>query len=156
MANNTVSVQLLERIANVGKEGEIIEVSHAYARNYLIAKKLAKLATPELIKREAEKKKKAQDNKSHLVEARHEIGERLHNATLVFELPGSKDKIFWGLGEHEIIVEIRKVFQVELEKKHVLLPEGHHLKKVGITDIKIHLGSDVNIKMHVEIRAVKS
>lgn len=153
MASNTVSVQLLERIANVGKEGEIIEVSHAYARNFLIAKGLARLATPELIKREAEKKKKAQDNKSHLMEARHEIAQKLHNTTLVFELAGSKDKIFGGLGEHEIIQEIKKKYGVELEKKHILLPEGHHLKKVGITDIKINLGSDVNIKMHVEIRS---
>lgn len=156
MANNTVSVQLLERIANVGKEGEIIEVSHAYARNFLIAKKLARIATPELIKREAEKKKKAQDNKSHLIEARHEIGEKLHGKTITFELPGSKDKIFGGLGEHEIIGEIKKQFSVDLEKKHVLLPEGHKLKQVGITDIKINLGSDVNIKMHVEIHSVKS
>lgn len=153
MATNTVSVQLLERIANVGKEGEIIEVSHAYARNFLIAKKLARLATPELIKREADKKKKAQDNKSHLVEARHEIAQKLHNTTLTFELAGSKDKIFGGLGEHEIIVEIKKKYGVELEKKHVLLPEGHKLKQVGVTDIKINLGSDVNIKMHVEIKS---
>lgn len=156
MANTTVSVQLLERIANVGKEGEIIEVSHAYARNFLIAKKLARIATPELIKREAEKKKKAQDNKSHLIEARHEIGEKLHGKTITFELPGSKEKIFGGLGEHEILLEIKKVYGVELEKKHVLLPEGHKLKQVGINDIKINLGSDVNIKMHVDIRAVKS
>jgi len=49
MSNDKVSVQLLQRIANVGKEGEIIEVSHAYARNYLIAKKLARLATSDLI-----------------------------------------------------------------------------------------------------------
>ncbi|MDD2891847.1 MAG: 50S ribosomal protein L9 [Candidatus Gracilibacteria bacterium] len=153
MANNTVSVQLLERIANVGKEGEIIEVSHAYARNFLIAKKLARLATPELIKREAEKKKKAQDNKSHLIEARHEIAKKLHGMILTFELAGSKDKIFGGIGEHEIIVEIKKHYGVELEKKHILLPEGHHLKKVGVTDIKINLGSDVNIKMHIEIKS---
>ena len=155
MANNTVSVQLLERIANVGKEGEIIEVSHAYARNFLITKGLARIATPELIKREAEKKKKIQDNKSTLVEARHEIGERLHGTTLTFELPGGKEKIFWGLWEHEIIEKIKKQFSVQLEKKHVLLPEGHKLKHVGMTDIKINLWSDVNIKMHIEIRAVK-
>lgn len=153
MANNTVSVQLLERIANVGKEGEIIEVSHAYARNFLIAKSLARIATPELIKREVEKKKKAQNNKSHLVEARHEIAEKLHNTTLTFELAGSKDKIFGGLGEHEIILAIKKKYNVELEKKHILLPEGHKLKQIGVTDIKIHLGSDVNIKMHIEIKS---
>lgn len=153
MANNTVSVQLLQRIANVGKEGEIIEVSHAYARNFLVAKGLARIATPDLIKSEALKKKKAQDNKSHLIEARQEIGEKLHGTTLVFELPGSKDKIFGGLGEHEIITAIKKMHGVEFEKKHILLPEGHHLKKVGITDIKINLGSDVYIKVHVDIKS---
>lgn len=153
MSNNTVSVQLLQRIANLGKEGEIVEVSHAYARNYLIAKKLAKLATPELIKREAEKKKKAQDNKVHLIEARHEIAQKLHDTTLLFELAGSKDKIFGGIGEHEIMTEIKKKHGVELEKKHILLPEGHHLKKVGATDIKINLGSDVYIRMRVEIKS---
>lgn len=148
-----IFVQLLQRIANIGKEGEIIEVSRTQAKNYLIPKGLAKLATPDLIKSEQEKKRKAQDNKSHLIEARHEIGEKLHGTTLTFELPGSKDKIFGGLGEHEIIGEIKKRYGVSLEKKHVLLPEGHKLKQVGVTDIKIHLGSDINIKMHVEIKS---
>jgi large subunit ribosomal protein L9 len=94
MANNNVSVQLLERIANVGKEGEIIEVSHSYAKNFLIPKGLARIATADLIKREAEKKKRAQDNKSHLIETRHEIAKQLHGFTVMFELPGSKEKIF--------------------------------------------------------------
>lgn len=152
---STVKVQLLERIANVGKEGDIVEVSHSYARNYLIAKKLARLATPDLIKREAEKEKRTQNNKSHLIESRHSIAEKLHNATLVFELTGSKDKIFGGIGEHEIIVEIKRLYGIELEKKHIFLPEGHHLKKVGTTDIKVNLGSDVHTKMHVEIKSKK-
>jgi len=154
MSNDKVHVQLLKRIANIGKEGEIVEVSRTQAKNYLVPKGLAKPATPDLIKREEEKKKRAQDNRSHLVEERHEIAKKLHGATLVFELAGSKDKIFGGLGEHEIITAIKKDHGVILEKKHVLLPEGHHLKKVGVTDIKINLGSDVHIKMHVDIRSV--
>ncbi|NCP77251.1 hypothetical protein GW830_03930 [bacterium] len=52
-----------------------------------------------------------------------------------------------------MIIEIKKKYGVELEKKHILLPEGHKLKQVGVTDIKINLGSDVNIKMHVEIKS---
>ena len=153
MAQDKIHVQLLERIANIGKQNEIVEVSRTQAKNYLIPKGLAKLATPDLIKQETEKKKRAQDNKSHLVEQRHEIAKKLHGETLVFELPGSKDKIFGGLGEHEIISAIKKGYDVSLEKKHVLLPEGHHLKKVGIIDIKINLGSDINIKMHVDLRS---
>ena len=151
--SDKTSVILLERIANIGKEGEIVEVSHAQAKNYLIPKGLAKLATPDVIKREQEKKKRLQDNKSHLMEARHEIGKKLHNETIVFELAGSKDKIFGGIAEHEIIDRIKKTYDVALEKKHIVLPEGHHLKKVGITDIKINLGSDVYVKMHIDIRS---
>lgn len=130
MSTDKIHVQLLTRIANVGKEGEIVEVSRTQAKNYFIPKGLAKLVTPDLIKREEEKKKRAQDNRSHLVEERHEIAKKLHGTTLVFELAGSKDKIFGGVGEHEIVARIKKDHDVSLEKKHVLLPEGHHLKKV--------------------------
>lgn len=152
MANDKVHVLLLERIANIGKQNEIVEVSRTQAKNYLIPKGLAKLATPELIKQEEEKKRKAQDNKSLLVGERHKIAEQLHNQTIVFELAGSTEKVFGGVGEHEIIERITKAYNVTLEKKHIILLEGHHLKKVGVHDIKINLGSDVHIRMKVELK----
>ncbi len=104
---------------------------------------------------EAEKNrvKKKQDEKRHLIEERHKIAETLHAKTLRFEMAGSGGKIFGGVGEHEIIERIKKEFGVPLERRHVELPGGHHLKSVGSADVKIHLGEDTYVRMRVEVVA---
>ncbi len=40
MATEKLRVKLTTRIAGIGKEGEIVEVSHAQAKNYLVPKGL--------------------------------------------------------------------------------------------------------------------
>ncbi len=151
MANDKVSVKLLTRLAGIGKEGEIVSVSRSQARNFLIPKKFAMEVDEKFIKEEADKTKKQQDNRRHLIESRHKIAEQLHAKTLEFSLRGSGEKVFGGIGEHEIIAKIKQEFSVELEKRHIILPEGHHIKTAGKTDIKVHLGEDTYIRMTVEV-----
>ena len=129
-------------------------MSRTQAKNYLIPKGFAKLADEALIVSEAEKLKKKQDNRSKLIEKRQELAATLHTKTLEFELAGTNDKIFGGIGEHEIISQIKKNFGIELEKKHIYLPDGH-LKKAGNHDMKIRLGEDTFVRMTVCI-SVKS
>ena len=151
MANDKVSVKLLTRLAGIGKEGEIVSVSRSQARNYLIPKKFAIEVSEQFIQEAAEKAKKSQDNRRHLVEARHQIAEQLHGKILQFTLRGSGEKVFGGIGEHEVMNKIQQEFSLTLEKRHILLPEGHHIKTAGKTDIKIHLGEDTYIRMTVEV-----
>ena len=44
-----MKVILLKDIPKIGKKNEIKEISDGYARNFLLAKKLAELATPQAI-----------------------------------------------------------------------------------------------------------
>lgn len=155
MAAEKLRVKLTTRLAGIGKEGEIVEVSHSQAKNYLVPKGLGILMDDKAIENEAARLKKKQDEKRRLVEDRHKITEMLHGKTLRFELAGSGGKIFGGIGEHEIIERIKKEFGVTLERKNVALPDGHHLKKEGSADIKIHLGEDTYVRIRVEV-AVKN
>lgn len=155
MATGKLKVKLTTRLAGIGKEGEIVEVSHAQAKNYLVPKGLAVLMDDKALEDEATRKKKKQDEKRRLVEDRHKIAEKLHAQTMRFELAGSGGKIFGGIGEHEIIERIKKDYGFVLERKNVALPDGHHLKKEGTTDIKIHLGEDTYIRLRIEV-AVKA
>ena len=88
--------------------------------------------------------------RSKLVEKRHEIAALLHTKTVEFELAGNGDKIFGGIGEHEILERIKKAFGVELEKRNVVLMDGH-LKKAGNHELRIHLGEDTFVRMTVTI-----
>lgn len=151
MSNDKVTVKLLTRLAGIGKEGEIVSVSRSQARNFLIPKKFAIEVSDQFIQDEKERQKKQQDNRRNNVEQRHKIAEQLHGKTLDFALRGSGEKVFGGIGEHEVIEHIKREFGVELEKRNIALPDGHHIKSTGKTDIKIHLGEDTYVRMTIEV-----
>ena len=46
-----MKVVLLENVKKLGKVGEVVNVSDGYARNMLLPRKLAQVATPVVIKR---------------------------------------------------------------------------------------------------------
>jgi large subunit ribosomal protein L9 len=134
-----ISVRLLTRIANVGKEGDIVEVSRTQAKNYLIPKGLAKEVNEKDIIELKHKEEKRQENLRALSRDRHDIAKKLNGVALSFELTGIGSKVFGGLNEHDVIEKIRHEYSLELERSHVLLPEGKHIKKTGEHIIKIHL-----------------
>jgi large subunit ribosomal protein L9 len=149
--SDKLSVLLLKRIAGIGKEGEIVTVSHAQAKNYLIPKGLASLATPDVLKKHEDKKKKETENARLLDEKRHEIAKKLHMQVIEFALQGVGTKVFGGIDEHMILGAISRKFGIDLEKKHIKLPEEKHIKKSGKHDIKIILSGDTYIRMTVEV-----
>lgn len=154
MSKDKLQVLMLQRVAWVGKQWEIVEVSHTQAKNYLIPKWLARVVT----EKEIENLKKSIDNKSknskEVIFERHKIAEILHWKEIIFEARWSSEKIFGWIQELDIIAKIEKNFKVKLDKKMIILPEWHHIKKVGKYDIKINLGSDVYIKMSLDLRSI--
>lgn len=145
-----IQVKLLKRIAWIWKEWEIVSVSHSQAKNYLIPKGLAVQADPKLIEQEAQKKKKQEVSRLHNIENSQKVAETLHQKEIHFSLRWKGDKIFGGISEHEIIKKIYEQFDISLEKKNILLPDGH-IKKTGSTDIKIHISDTVYIRMTIQI-----
>lgn len=152
MAWEKLRILMLQRVANIGKQWEIIEVSHTQAKNYLIPKWLARLVTKkeeeDLLKNKEIKEKNTREN----VYNRHKIAEILHWKEISIEVRWSGDKIFWWVGELDIISKIEKDFEIKLEKKNILLPEWHHIKKTWNYDIKLNLWSDVFARINLNIK----
>ncbi len=83
-----LTVELLVDIANIGRRGEIIDVSSTQARNFLIPKKLAKEITPDRMKQlESEKKRAADQARLRLMKA-FDIQKELDGQSLEFTLKG--------------------------------------------------------------------
>ena len=53
-----MEVILRDHVENVGKRGEVVKVADGYARNYLLPRKLALLATPGNLKQVARERVK--------------------------------------------------------------------------------------------------
>lgn len=154
MTVDKLKIQMLKRVANVWKEWEIIEVSYSQAKNYLIPKWLAKLVSIDQIEALEKKKDNQAKNLKNLIFNRHKIAEELNWAEIIFEAKWGKDKIFWWIQEIDIAAKINKDFWIKLEKKNVILPEWHHLKKAWKYDIKLNLWTDVYVRIVLDLRVI--
>lgn len=154
MATDKLKVLMLQRVAWVWKQWEILEVSHSQAKNYLIPKWLARLVTSQEIEKLENKKEAQEKNTRENQFNRHKIAEKLHMQDILIESKWAQDKIFWWIQELDIIDKIDKSFGIKLEKKNIILPEWHHLKKAWKYDIKLNLWNDVYAKVIVEIKVI--
>ncbi len=155
MPTHRTKILLLRHVVNVGKQGDIVEVSSAQARNFLIPKGLAKEIDEKALSDMKARETKARENSAELVKNKQAIRESLHLQTLDFPMRGQGEKVFGGISEHEIIEKIKHEYGYTLEKRHIVLPEGKHLKTPGDHDIRVNLGHEVYIRMTVRIRVVE-
>jgi len=146
-----MKVLFLKHVVNVWKEWEIKEVKPGYAVNLLFPQWLAVELTPEAEKKYKDKLKKQEIHKRELVENRHNISDRLNWQKLVFTLKtGANKKVYWGIWEKDIILEIKRKYKVELSKKHIDLPDWH-IKKLWETQIYIKLWKDSMAKLFITV-----
>ena len=146
-----MKVLFLENVIHVAKKGDIKEVKPGYAQNMLFPKKLAVELNEKV---EKEMKNKANSEEKHrreLIENRHKIVEELNHKKLSFKLKADSSwKVFWSIGEKDIIRTVKRLFKLDLTKKHIDLPSGH-IKKLWESDVFIKLGKDAMAKMFISI-----
>ena len=144
-----MKVLFLQLVPNVGHAWEVKEISDSYARNFLIPKNLAKKLSPEEEKKLLQDQKKKEEARRHIIENKHKIIETLNHKELRFKAKTLENgKMFWWVGEHDIIEKVEKDYWIKLEKKHIDMIDGH-IKKIGKKDIFIKLSSDSIAKVTV-------
>lgn len=141
-----MKVVLLQNVENTGKEGEIKEVANGYARNFLLPKKLAELATEESIKKaEAKKIKGAEKAKTELEEAQ-KLAEQLEGRELFIKVKEKDGKLFGSVNEKTIA----KTFGEEglnIDPSNIKLAEP--IKEVGEYDAAINLDHGLEASIRI-------
>lgn len=138
-----MKIILLQDVKGLGEKGKIVEVKDGYARNYLIPKGLAKIATPSVLKEfemmEKMRKKKEEKRK---IQA-EEMKKKIEKLSLTFHMKG-KEKIYGAVTSHDIIQELHKRGFEEIEKGSVKIETP--LKEPGFYEI--------SVKLHPEVEAI--
>jgi len=144
-----MKVLLKENIEDLGKKGDILEVSPGYGRNFLIPKKLAMEVTPtngkmiEMVQR-ALRKGLEKEMKSF-----QSLVQKLNQVTLAFpRKAGTKDTIFGSVSATDI-KEALADLDFSIEKRRILLSEP--LKRLGSYAIPIKVFHDERAEITVEV-----
>ena len=142
-----MKVILLEDIKTLGKAGAQVEVADGYARNSLIPKAQALVASP-ANQRVFDNEKKALAKKHAKEKAvSQELAAKLEGLTLtITRLAGEEDKLFGAVTNADIAEALAKEGH-KVDKRDILLPEP--LKALGQVEVPLQLHSDVTAKLKV-------
>ena len=145
-----MKVILLADIKGKGKKDQVIEVADGYARNYLIAKKLAieadAKALNELAGREASRQYKYDTEKA----AALETAKQLEAVTLVLRHEAGKDgKLYGAITTKEIVQQLKQEYNIEIDKKKLSMDTP--IKTFGAYKIKAKLFTDIVATITVQV-----
>jgi len=150
-----MKVILLQNIKGIGRMGDIKDVSDGYGRNFLLAKKLGKLANEGTIKEAEVLKKKAEVETKVAQDKAKEVAEKVKDVALEFTKKSSKTgKLFASLGKEEIAEELSKAVGAKIESDMIDLKDhGEHIKQEGEHLIEVELSQGIKIELKVVIKS---
>ena len=137
-----MKVILQQDVKGQGKKGQMVEVSDGYGRNFLLAKKLAVLATPENINtmKQQEKAKKAQEA-AEKAEA-EATAKKLESLTVkVAAKAGEGGRLFGAVTAKEVAEALAAQHGINIAKAKLVLDEP--IKSCGTYKLKAKLGHEV-------------
>ena len=145
-----MKVILLADVKGKGKKDQVIEVADGYARNYLIAKKLAIEADAKALNELAGKEASRQHKYDIERAAALETAKQLEAITLVLHHEAGKDnKLYGAITTKEIVQQLKQDYSIEVDKKKLSMDTP--IKAFGTYKIKAKLFADVSAIITVQV-----
>ena len=138
-----MKVILQQDVGGQGKKGQLLDVSDGYARNFLLPRKMAIIATPEN-KAEMEKKERARVKKLEADKALAvETASKLEGIIVRIggHSGGTGGKLFGAITSKEISETLSKQHGIEIEKNKIIQDE--QIKTYGPHEVKCKLGFEI-------------
>ena len=145
-----MKVILQQDVKGQGKKGQMIEVAEGYARNFLLPRKLAVLATADAMNtmRLQEKAKRAEE--ARLRSEAVETVEKLKNAPVkITARAGANGKLFGAVTSKEVSDALQAQHGIELGKQKIVMDEP--IKAYGSYQLKAKLGFEVTGTVYVMV-----
>ena len=145
-----MEVILREHVENLGRRGEIVKVADGYARNYLLPRKLALVATEgnkKQVERERGKFEVKEADERRVADA---MAQHLASVEVVIPRKVGETEALYGSVTTVDIADALAAKGVEVERRKLQLHEP--IKQLGEFDVPIKLHREVTA--HVKVKVV--
>ncbi len=142
---------LLQDVKNLGKKGAVVDVADGYARNFLLPRKLAEMATDghlRLIDKEkADQAARAQREQEKFQQLADQLAEK---TVPVLVKVGEGGKLFGSVTAADVAAALSKQSGTKVEKRMVQLADP--IKKLGTYTVTVKLHPKVSAKVQVDVQ----
>lgn len=145
-----MKVIFLQDVRGVARAGEIKEVANGYGKNFLIPKKLASLAKPEMISTiEAQIKTRARSEAETEAELT-ELANHLDGKEIILKArAGVKDHLYGSITPGDIAAELENTTGSVVDKRKIELVDP--IRELGSYEVPIRLAKDIVPKITVTV-----
>ncbi len=141
-------------VPGVGQRGDLITVADGYARNYLLPKSLAFVATEgALAQAEAMRRKREVANASARAAAEQVASTIVGRTITVTGRTASGDRLFGSVGAEEVVAAITEQTGLEIDPTRLQFEEP--IRSIGVHQVHAKLHADVEFPVMVEVVAAE-
>lgn len=145
-----MKVILRADVDQVGRRGELVDVSDGHARNHLIPKGLAMRATDSAEAQAEHMRKAAEVRDTKAIEAAQEIATALVPKVITIEAKvHDEGALFGAVSEHEIVAAVAAQTEVELDRKAITIDEP--IKTTGTHYVMAKVHHEVQFPITLEV-----
>jgi large subunit ribosomal protein L9 len=145
-----VKVILLQDVDGLGKAGELKDVANGYARNYLLPKKLAAGATPQLLANYQQRIAAEQRRLEKQNEQNRQQEERLSQITLTFKARvGGQGRLYGSITSQDIAAGLRESEGIAIDRRMIDLPDP--IRALGTYHVPVKLAQKLAPQITVNV-----
>lgn len=147
-----MKVILRTDVDDVGRRGDLVEVSDGHARNYLIPKGLAMRATNAAAHQAEQMRKAAEARDTKAVEAAQELATTIVPRTIEITAKGHDGgQLFGAVSEGDIVAAVAAQTDIELDRKAITIDEP--IKSAGTHYVMAKVHQEVQFPITLEVIA---
>jgi large subunit ribosomal protein L9 len=146
-----MEVILRDHVENVGKRGEVVKVADGYARNYLLPRKLALVATPGNLKQVERERVKLDLKEAEEKSAADAIAAKMSSIDIVISRRVGETEALYGSVTSADIAEALEKKRHGLDKRKISLREP--IKQLGTYNVPVKLHREVVVQLSVRVVA---
>ena len=145
-----MEVILLQDVKSLGKKGELVKINDGYARNFILPKKLGVEANAKNLNDLKLQKLAEEKKQKEILEEAIALGKDIEAKTLVLTIKsGEGGRTFGSISTKEIATGLKSQFNIEIDKKKLLLNDP--IKNIGMHTVGIKLHPKVTAELKVKV-----
>jgi large subunit ribosomal protein L9 len=145
-----MEVLLIKDVPGIGKAGQTKKVTDGYARNFLLRRQLAVVASPSALKQAERLRQTSIKHEADTREEARNLAEMLDKSRLSFRVKaGETDRLFGAITAADIAEALERDHQITIDKRKIDLDTP--IKDLGEHRVPIRLHADVTAHVSVSV-----